>query len=110
MDSHALPFKTIIFICINERPPGERECCHAKDSEALQRHLKALVKEHGLRGRVRVSKSGCMDRCEQGPNVMVFPDNLWYSHVTLEDADLIFQGVFDRLRRQDELPPRYRAV
>ncbi|MEX2016760.1 MAG: (2Fe-2S) ferredoxin domain-containing protein, partial [Candidatus Hydrogenedentales bacterium] len=69
-----------------------RKCCAEGAGEAILDRLKSLVKEQGLNSRVRVSKSGCMDRCEQGPNVMVFPSNRWYCGVTPEDAGTI---VFD---------------
>jgi (2Fe-2S) ferredoxin len=52
-----------------------------------------MVKERRLRSKIRVSKSGCMDRCEDGPNVMVFPDCRWYSGVGLEDLDALLEEV-----------------
>ena len=60
-------------------------CCAGGGGLVLYAKLKNMIKR-GLRGRVRVSKAGCLDRCEDGPNIMVFPDNVWYSHVA--EADL----------------------
>ena len=85
MDSNPLPFRKMVFVCTNERVPGERTCCGPKGGGDIHALLKAMVKERGLRSRIRVSKSGCMDRCESGTNMMVFPDNVWYSEVTEED-------------------------
>lgn len=77
MDTRPLPFQKIIFVCTNVRAPGERVCCASGGSVDLHASLKAWVKEQGLRRYIRVCKSGCMDRCEEGPNAMVMPDNTW---------------------------------
>lgn len=86
MLEHALPYKKFIFVCVNQRPPGERVCCANAGGLVLYARLKNMIKDRGLQGRIRVTKSGCLDRCEDGPNIMVFPDNVWYSHVA--EADL----------------------
>jgi len=88
-----LPFRRIVFVCTNQRAEGERVCCAAHGSVELHAQLKDLVKARGLKGRVRVCKAGCMDRCEQGPNVMIFPDSTWLSNV--READL--PGMVDRI-------------
>lgn len=85
MEKRALPFQKIVFVCTNKRENGERASC-GKCGEDLRDRLKAMVKERRLNSRIRVSQSGCQDRCEEGPNIMVFPDNVWYAHV--QDADL----------------------
>ena len=86
MDKHNLPCDKIIYVCTKEREPGLRASCGAANGEALRAKLKQMVLERDLWMRVRVTKSGCMDLCEQGPNIMVFPDNVWYSNV--QEADL----------------------
>ena len=83
MQEQLVPFQRVIFVCLNERPAGET-CCAASDSAPILEALKTQVKSAGLKGKVRVSRSGCQDLCAQGPNIMVFPDNVWYHHVTLE--------------------------
>ncbi|MBI1853794.1 MAG: (2Fe-2S) ferredoxin domain-containing protein [Planctomycetes bacterium] len=79
------PYELQLFVCTNLRPEG-RACCSLRGSDRLRDALKDWVKKHGLQQRVRVSKAGCLDLCEQGPNIMVFPGGTWYSDVT--DADL----------------------
>ena len=86
MEKHKLPHDKIIYVCTKKREPGLRVSCGAADGEALRAKLKRMVLERDLWMRVRVSQSGCMDKCEQGPNIMVFPDNVWYSNV--QEADL----------------------
>ena len=89
MEINPVPHKTIIFVCCNRRPDGERICCAQGDSELIHQELKNQVKERRLNAQIRVSKSGCLDRCEQGPNVMVFPANRWYAAVKPTDIEAI---------------------
>ena len=92
MEQRAIPFQKIVFVCINRRAPGET-CCAARDSEAIAEALKSRVKALGLSRAIRVSKSGCQDVCAKGPNVMVFPDGVWYDAVTLDDVDRILRDL-----------------
>ncbi len=82
------PYIKHLFVCVNRRDPGVT-CCSHGGGEAVTEKLKAFVKANGLKGKVRISSSGCMDLCAQGPNVMVEPDHRWYSGVTLEGVDRI---------------------
>ncbi len=58
------------------------------DGPAIEVHktMKAIAKEAVG---VRVNKSGCLDQCGHGPMVVVYPEGIWYSHVTLRDAQRI---------------------
>ncbi|MBN2307914.1 MAG: (2Fe-2S) ferredoxin domain-containing protein [Candidatus Hydrogenedentes bacterium] len=102
MKQQPLPHEKIIFVCTNRREEGTRRCCADGGGEGLREQLKALVKARRLRSRIRVSQSGCMDRCEHGPNVMVFPDNVWFSGVREEDAPAIVEFA---ARSLDPPPP-----
>ncbi|MBI4430140.1 MAG: (2Fe-2S) ferredoxin domain-containing protein [Candidatus Omnitrophica bacterium] len=82
-----LLYKKIIFVCVNQREEGA--CCGPSGGREIREQLKQLVYEKGLKGVVRVSQSGCMDVCAKGPNVMVFPDNIWYRGVTVADVPKI---------------------
>ena len=97
MDQGRVPYQKILFVCINRRQPNEA-CCAHRDSEAIAAALKARVKELGASASVRVSKSGCQDRCAQGPNVMLFPDYVWYRGVTHQDIERIIQDVIRSLQ------------
>lgn len=105
MDVNSLPFEKIIFVCTNERDEGERVCCMHAGGGALRDTLKAMVKARQLRSRIRVSQSGCMDKCEDGPNIMVFPDNVWFSHVTEADLESILNAVVHSLETGERLVP-----
>ncbi len=93
MRSNSLPHEKIIFVCTNRREAGERVCCANGGGCELRDTLKAMVKARQLRSKVRVSASGCMDKCEDGPNVMIFPDNVWLSGVNENDATAIVDAV-----------------
>lgn len=76
-----------IFCCTNRRPAGhKRGCCAEKDSENLRDYMKARVKELGL-PKTRINTAGCLDRCELGPCMVVYPEGVWYSCKTREDVD-----------------------
>lgn len=77
MEYRPLPFQKILLVCTNAREPGERVCCVGGGSIDLHADLKQWVKDQRLQRYIRVCKSGCMDRCEAGPNLLVMPDNQW---------------------------------
>lgn len=92
MNSQSVPYRRMIFVCTNAHHDGEdRPVCAAGCSEEVLKALKEEVKKRGLKGKVRALKSGCMDLCEKGPNVMVFPDGTLHSGVSLEDVPTLFQ-------------------
>lgn len=94
MEQGEVPYKKILFVCVNKREPNEI-CCSHRESEAIAAALKERVKALGLSRQVRVSKSGCQDLCAKGPNVMVFPDYVWYHGVTREDVERIVQDAIN---------------
>jgi len=86
-------FEKHIFICCNQRPPGDpRGCCNPSGTAELQRAFKIKLAQRGLKGKVRANKSGCLDQCEHGPNVVVYPDAVWYGGVTEADVDTIIES------------------
>jgi (2Fe-2S) ferredoxin len=86
----SVPYERHLFVCTNQRVEEHpRGCCAARGSEELKAAFKAAVKARGLRGRVRAQASGCLDVCEQGAAVVVYPDAVWYRGVTLADVDEI---------------------
>ncbi|MGH8494681.1 MAG: (2Fe-2S) ferredoxin domain-containing protein [Gammaproteobacteria bacterium] len=78
------------FFCINQREGG-RQCCQNAGAAEMRAHAKKRAKALGLSGPggVRVNASGCLDRCEEGPIVVVYPEGVWYTYVDEEDVDEI---------------------
>lgn len=87
------PYDRVIVICVNERAPGEGPSCAPKGSVEIARAFKARVKARNLKMRVRVTRALCLGQCEFGPNVAVFPDNVWFRAVTPSDVDAILEQV-----------------
>jgi (2Fe-2S) ferredoxin len=86
-------YKHHVFFCLNQRDDG-RECCADRGSPALQEYAKRRIKELGMsgQGRVRINKAGCLDRCELGPVLVVYPEEVWYTYVDQEDIDEIIDS------------------
>lgn len=85
-------FEKYVFVCINERPAGERVSCGGTFcGKELSDKLKEAVKAAGQANRIRVSKTKCLDVCEEGPNVIVYPDNIWFKHVDMADIPAILE-------------------
>ena len=79
-----------IFVCNNQRPADDpRGCCSARGSVDLLDYLKKRVHESGLKGKVRVNKAGCLDACQYGPSLVIYPDDVWYSPQAQEDMEEI---------------------
>ena len=82
-------FDAHVFVCTNRRPDGHRRgSCAAGGSERLRDYMKVRAKELGL-GRVRINSSGCLDRCEQGPCVVIYPEGVWYKVTSTAEVDRI---------------------
>ena len=103
------PFHKHIFICVNQREPGHpRGSCTPDGNERMQKAFKKALAERGVARNVRANKSGCLDQCEHGPTVVVYPDAVWYGGVTEADiAEIIDSHIIGgvpvaRLRLADE--------
>lgn len=87
------PFKHHVFVCANVREPGNpRGSCTTDGKSPLLPLFQAGVKEAGIKAEVRPNKSGCLDQCEHGPTVVVYPDAVWYGFVTPGDVNEIVQS------------------
>jgi (2Fe-2S) ferredoxin len=98
-------YKHHVFFCCNERDTGAA-CCQAHDADAMRGYCKDRVKDLKLAGagKVRVNKAGCLDRCEEGPCLVVYPEAVWYTYVDRSDIDeiieehLVHGRIVERLR------------
>lgn len=81
-------FERYIFVCENERA-GEA-CCQPQGTR-IREALKDLVKSKGLAAKVRVSRTGCLDVCADGPSVLIMPDNIRLKHVAGSDAERVLE-------------------
>src|SRR5512142_1064711 len=82
-----------VFVCENRRPDDDpRGCCAAKGSEAIRDAFKAELHRRGLKKQIRANGCGCLDNCAEGPTVVVYPEGVWYGHVTVEDVPEIVES------------------
>jgi (2Fe-2S) ferredoxin len=102
-------FEHHVFVCHNVRPEGApRPSCTRDGKSELHTQLQQLAKAAGITGRVRINKSLCLDQCEHGPNVVVYPEAVWYGGVKPEDAaeiveeHLVHGRPVERLRIAEE--------
>jgi (2Fe-2S) ferredoxin len=82
-----------VFFCLNQREPGAA-CCAQHGAAELQAYAKDRVKQLGLNGagKVRINKAGCLDRCDDGPCMVVYPEGTWYTYVDRADIDEIIDS------------------
>lgn len=86
-------FQRHVFICVNERDHGDpRGDCTTRGSPAVLDAFKKKLHDRGLKRVVRANKSGCLDQCAQGCTVVVYPEQVWYGHVTPADVDEIVES------------------
>jgi len=86
-------FKHHVFFCCNQRAAGEM-CCNSHGAQAMRDYCKGKVKAMGekIAGKVRINSAGCLDRCAQGPVIVVYPEAVWYTYVDQEDIDEIVES------------------
>ncbi len=81
-----------VFFCINRRDDGT-PCCANRGSQEIRDYAKERLKSLGLhgKGKVRVNNAGCLDRCEEGPVIVIYPQGVWYTYVDKRDVDEIIE-------------------
>ena len=108
-----------VFMCTNVRPEGHpRGSCSARAAEAggvdkLRGYMREKARELGIES-IRCNAAGCLDRCEFGHNMVIYPEGVWYRYESTQDIDEILEthvkngGRVSRLMLQpDQLPPKH---
>lgn len=98
-------YRRHVFFCTNQRSDGE-PCCAEKGSQELRDYAKQRLKALGMRGKgqIRINNAGCLDRCAEGPVIVIYPQGTWYTYVDKQDideiidSDLIRGKVVERLK------------
>lgn len=86
-------FDKHVFFCTNQREDGG-DCCGKHGAEKARKYMKKKVKELDLstrKNKIRINSAGCMDRCDDGPVIVVYPEGTWYSYVDEKDLDEIIE-------------------
>jgi len=98
-------YKHHVFFCCNQREAGEA-CCNDRGAAGIRAYAKDRVKALKLAGpgKVRINSAGCLDRCDEGPVIVVYPEEVWYTYVDTSDIDeiieehLVHGRIVERLR------------
>ena len=101
MKEHSLHHIVSIFVCTRDRGKKD-DCCARSGSEKVLSQLKKRIKERKLEDTVRVYASGCIDKCAKGPNVLMFPGNVWASKVGGSDVDAILDAAEAQIAAAEE--------
>ena len=112
-DDMPLFYNVHVFCCVNERPPKHRRgCCSAKESQLLCDYMCRRTMALGLQN-IRVNSAGCLNRCEMGPVMVIYPEGIWYTYSTEKDIDEIVRShimsgrLVDRLMLTPDQGPRH---
>lgn len=105
--SGSMRFRHHVFVCVHARPDRGRPSCGARGADEIVTELSVDVLRRGLGGEIAVTTSGCLGPCFEGPNVVVYPEGVWYRGVGVADVgelvDAIAAGtVVARLARGDD--------
>jgi len=86
-------YKKHVFFCVNQKENG-RKCCQMAEAESMCHYMKARLRELDLKGegKFAVSSSGCLGRCSVGPNLVIYPEGIWYTYHDLDDIDEIIES------------------
>ncbi len=82
-----------VFFCTNMRSGGKK-CCAQGDAQKIRAYAKSRLKQLGIheKGAIRTSTSGCLGRCQEGPLLVIYPDNVWYTYSSEADIDEIIDS------------------
>lgn len=85
-------YKHHVFFCCNQREEGEA-CCNNHHAKEMRDYAKDCVKRLKLAGpgKARINVAGCLDRCNEGPVLVIYPEETWYTYVDKKDIDEIIE-------------------
>ena len=86
-------FDKHVFFCTNQRKDGE-DCCNNHGAEKARDYMKKKVKGLDIstrKNKIRINSAGCMDRCDEGPVIVIYPEATWYTYVDNKDLDEIIE-------------------
>ncbi len=93
MNKQVTPYKCHVFVCVNDRQ-GDGKSCADGGSGEIRSAIKQRLKNHEIDD-VRVNQSLCLGVCDKGPNIMIYPQKIWFSNVKIEDVDVIISEILN---------------
>lgn len=99
MKQRTSPYTCHIFVCTKSRN-GEKKSCGDGGATDLKAAIKKEIKNRGWKGIVRVSESGCLGVCASGPNIMIYPQEIWLSAISPSDLPEIIKSVENLIKSE----------
>ena len=97
-------YEVHVFCCVNQRPETHRRgCCASKDSERLANYMCRLGMVKAAQSRIRINLSGCLNMCEYGPAMVIYPEGIWYRYESEADIEEILDKHVIRGQRVQRL-------
>jgi NADH:ubiquinone oxidoreductase subunit E len=94
MRAKPVPYRKFVCVCTHTRTDGRQACANpGRGGGEIWAELKEGVSKAGLKGQVRVTRSGCLGLCASGPNVLVYPNGEWHSEVAAADVCELLKGL-----------------
>jgi (2Fe-2S) ferredoxin len=82
-----------VFVCTNERgADNPKGSCARSGGAEVRDALKAALAARGLNKRIRANSAGCLDQCERGVAMVVYPEQVWYGNIKIEDIEEIVES------------------
>ena len=89
-DDPESPYEVHVFCCVNQRPPTHRRgCCASKDALNLCNYMCRLAMVKAADRRIRINLAGCLNMCERGPTMVIYPEGVWYRYENEADVEEI---------------------
>ncbi len=104
------PFRYHVYLCTQEKPDPKAPSCTNRGSKEVLEALRAELGKTGLADEIHVTASGSLGLCERGPNMVVYPDGVWYSKVQKTDVPEIVREHFMNNRPVERLVNRDAAA
>ncbi len=80
------PFRYHVYACQQEKPNNNPHCCAARGAAGVLEALRKEIAAQGLNDEVQVTTCGSLGLCDRGPNMIVYPEGVWYSGVQVADV------------------------
>lgn len=93
-----------VFICTSSRINGQQKgYCHSKEGVGIVQAFMEEVENRELQDDVMITNTGCFGICNKGPVVVVYPENVWYKEVTIDDVAEIVESHFENGQKVSRL-------
>ena len=83
-------YKKHVFVCENKRDSSTKKSC-GKIGTSIRMILKREIGRKRLNKEIRINRSGCLGKCDQGPCVVLYPEGKWHFNVELDKCDKIIK-------------------